>query len=805
MKKLIALISALAVCTAAFSCSKKSDGKKDSPKSFTAGKMENVGYRRNSLDLPDDISMIYCVEPFNSCSEYYLICSGSTGAEIWMAKSDFTSFTKLDCPDFNPGASYMTDAACDGTLVTFVNEVSYGDLPAPDPTAEDFNQEEYDAAAEYKFVISAFAPDGSLISRNDVADFGVLPDSVTTISDCVSDGRTVIVTIDGTTQVFSIDGEHLGSLTAGDDETIENIGKNADGSLTAAVRTSPETIQLRKINEKGKLESGSVTYNLSETVYGEIQPGWGDYTMFVRSMTTIYGIRSGDSSIVPLFSVNKAGLNSSNFSQFAMCSDGVFAIPVTNYSNWTCSLKRFEPCDPAELENIPTISVGVVRRELKLEDYIAVFNDDNQDYQISLKSYGGNESGEDEITELLNQDSLAGELPDILAADQLNGMMGNFNPVKMEILCDLYDFMDEGGSLTRDDFIPSVLNHIDYNFGGHAYLLPQTFSINLKNTAKTEHVADIDGWNADVRMDLAENPPVGMSDDFKNDSSHQWERLADVVEFNDYVDFKNASCRFDSPEFVRALEFAYEGEPMPENSYETPDAEGSEDDEHRNSYAIRENRKLFTNTYISDYRYYLWFTEGEMGGEPYTVLGAYNSPKNRANICTYHISYGITKTSENKEIAWDFISHMLSDDYIENYLFTSQNHWGYSFSPTISGNRLIAQQEKLPQDNSYEKNISDYGGVVFNTWTRDNDGNYIYERLGMVDDKVIAEVDKMIAKALPSDESYIYGEFSDEQAGETYYIFDEEVNRFFHGETTAEECADMIQSRISIYLSEQFG
>ena len=199
MKKIIAFISALALCTSAFSCSKKSEKKNESPKSYSAEKMGDIGYSKNSIDLPDGVSMIYLVEAFDNCSKYYLICSGATGVEIWIAESDFTSFTKIDCPDFAPGATYMLDAACDGTLVTFVNEVSYDDLPAPDPSSPDYNQEEYDAAAEYKFVISAFSPDGKLISRNDVQDFGVLPEQMTQIPECVSDGKTVIVTIDGPT------------------------------------------------------------------------------------------------------------------------------------------------------------------------------------------------------------------------------------------------------------------------------------------------------------------------------------------------------------------------------------------------------------------------------------------------------------------------------------------------------------------------------------------------------------------------------------------------------------------------------
>lgn len=803
MKKIIAFISALTICTSAFSCSKKNDAK--SPQqSFSVETLGNVAYKTERLDVPDDMTMIYCVEAFDKCSKYFVVGAGSHGVDFWIANSDFTSFTTVDVPDFDYGANYMLDAADDGTIVSFVNDVSYGDLPDPDPMSEDFNEEEYKAAAEYKFRIMAYSADGKLISNNEVKDYQVFPEEMTHITECASDGKIVIVTIDGSTEVFSVDGTYLGEFKADDGETIENFGKNTNGELIAAVRTSENNIQLRKVNEKGELSPSSVTYELSETVYGEIEPGYGDYTMFVRSMTTIYGIRSGDNSIVPLFSINRAGLNSSNFSDFAMCPDGNFVVPVTNYSNWSCKLKKFVPCDPSELENIQTLTVGVKGRDWRLEEYLDIFNDENQDYQVSLKIYGGNEMDYDLITEQIQQDALSGNLPDVIVCSGLDGMMAHFSTIQMDVLCDLYEFMDKDDTLTRDAFVPSLLNHIDYNFDGHAYLLPEAFSIRLPYTAKTEFVKDIKDWDFNAYMDLLESPPDGMADEYKNREETQWRRLD--IRFDDYVDFKNISCHFDSPEFIRALKYAYEGKPDNQDDYVSDNEEYDHDAEQRSySYALRENRELFTNGHISSYTSYIDFTKGTFGGEPITVLGNFGSGKDKAVIETDGTTYGITRTSENKELAWKFIKHMLSDEYINDYRINDGSyHWGINFAPTVSGMKLVADYEKKPVDHKYEPTLKDYDGCAFNTWTKDENGDYIYERLGRVDDNVIAEVDALIASAQPTDQSYIYGVFSDEQANTAYYIFMEEVDRFFHGETSAEECASLIQSRISIYLSEQF-
>lgn len=804
MKKLVAVISAIVLCTSAFSCSKTNQKNKVS-RSFTAEKMDNIAYKGDIIKLPEDMTMIYSVDPFDKCSKYFVIGYGSGGVAFWITDADFTSFTKVDIPDFKYGAAYMPDVSEDGIFVTFINDVSYGDLLAPDPNSEDYNYEEYEAAAEYKFRILTYSTDGSLLSDNEIKDFPTLPEQMTQITDCVSDGKTVIVNIDGSYEVFSVDGTYIGALTANDGETVENIGKNSSGKLIAAVRTDADNIQLREITNKGETKKSLVTYGLSETVYGEIEPGWGDYTMFIRSMTTIYGIRSGDNSIVPLFSVNRAGLNSSNFSNFVMCPDGNFAVPITNYSNWTCKIKRFIPCDPSELENIPTLTIGFYGRNWPLEEYIEIFNDENQDYQITLKSYGGDSEEYEDATEQIRQDALDRNLPDIIVSSEIDGMIGEFNTLNMDIYCDLYEFMDKDDTLTRDALVPSLLEHLDYNFNGHLYLMPESFRVRLPYMAKTEFVGDIQNWDFNTYMDLLEEPPAGMADEFKNKEETQWQRLR-IDSFSDYLDFKNVSCSFDSPDFIRALKYAYEGIPDDQYAYASEGEEYDQDAEQRRyNYAIRENRELFTNGSIMNYKDYITLTKGEFGGEPFTVLGKPGSKNSGALIQAMSNSYGITKTSDNKELAWQFIKHMLSDDYYRDYYFTDSYHWMPSFAPTKSGMKILEEYDKQPMGDTYNSQIKDYGGVTYDTYTKDENGEYIYERLGYVDDNVVSEVNKFIDSAKPSDQSYIYAAFTNEQASETMRIFNEEIEKFFHGESSAEDCASMIQSRISIYLSEQFG
>lgn len=68
---------------------------------------------------------------------------------------------------------------------------------------------------------------------------------------------------------------------------------------------------------------------------------------------------------------------------------------------------------------------------------------------------------------------------------------------------------------------------------------------------------------------------------------------------------------------------------------------------------------------------------------------------------------------------------------------------------------------------------------------------------------MIAVVDKLIDEAVPYS-SFDFEGYS-EQTDVIGNIYNEETERFFNGEITAEQCAELLQNRISLYLSEQFG
>lgn len=842
MKKLIALVSALTVCTSCFSCTgKNKDKNKNSSgvsgekipdaKGLSAEKLANVAYKKQTLDIPIEIKAIYSSKVFNGGNSYLILGSGEKTPQFWVTDRDFSEFCKVDFKDFDIGINYNITVLDDGTVVSFVNSVDYGDLPAPDPTSPDYDQDVYDAAAEYSFRLYTYSPDGELLTENEITGLPLSAKDGIVLGSIAADGKTVVADINGTYEVFSADGTYIGELTAENEQSIENIGTDRDGNIICTVRTDDESVQFRHVTADGALEETDLTYKFPESAYYNIVPGSGDYSMYVSSMTTIYGIRAEDNSIEALFSLNAAGLNSSSFSDFSVGSDGCFIIP-RHMSDPT--VKKYTPCDPSELENLPviTIGIGTYNEDPTLSDVIEEFNENNDSFRVELKYYMENVTAPNHIDsddeeafaaleekldaayntacEAIRQDALDGDLPDILilgGGDGIDGQFGNIDLAEMDALCDLYDFMDKDDTLKRESFIPNVLNIVDEAFDGHAYALPTGFSVTLPNAAKSRYVGDVEKLDFDAYMDLIENEAdiLGRDDADIRPTRNERRGIANLLQ---WIDVEKAECHFDSPQFLRYLEYCYAGEPNPEDdevyAYEKPTEEEAEQYYIRQQNLYIEDHALLNDIYIANYNAYLYDVIGAFGGEDITVLGDVDGEKGMASLGFHGSRFAIPKCSENKELAWEFIKYWLSDRFynknaLNGYMFR------FGFPVTVSALDLCRNAAKEPQDNTSYAGYENYTGYLYCTAYRDENGDYKYNKLGNVTDEVIAKVDDYINSAVITPEANRPSGEKGEKFSDVYDIFDEEMDRLFHNEITPEECAYMLQNRVSIYLSEQFG
>lgn len=779
MKKIVVLITAAAFCVSGFSCSSKkssphSETEKTESQSFEIGTLSGIAYKKNNVKLPENMKMIYSIKPFNGSSEYFIIGSTDAGSGFWITDADFTSFREITLSDADPGNSYDCDITDDGTIVRFVSTEDNG------------------------FHLTTHSLDGMLLSDEYVKEFYTDFDGMASITEMASDGKTTVVCINGSFELFTMDGIYISSITLNDGETAENVGKDSSGRLICAVRTEDDKLQLRPITPDGRTEESSVSYDLPETIYAGIEPGYGEYSMFLRSMTAIYGVKNDDSSIEPVFSLNIAGLSADSIAGAAMGSDGNFTVPVLDFSNGTSYVKKYIPCDPEELKSIPVITVGMTWQRDDIVKMADLFNDEHSDVRVEMNIYDNNDIDKknDEIT----QDALSGNLPDMIVGTDL----GRFDLVKNEALCNLYEFMDKDDELNRHSFIPNYLSEVDRKYDGHIYNIPNGFRIMLPYTAKTKFVKDIDKWDINTYLDLIESMPDGMLFDNINPYEADTQTVRDRLGVDFWIDYDSLKCHFDTPEFARYIEYCKKG---------TPDSEISEDSLMiNNTMSAWLNREyidekiLFNDVGLSCCADYLIASKHIFGGENFSFMGEIDGSGTPVMDVNFSYALSITKNCKNKDAAWEFIKTFYTDSYYRN------NYENFSYFPvTVSGMEQFKELEKAPKVYKYDENLKDYGGIAAATGESDENGNAIYDKLGYVDDEIINQVDSLIENArLPKEKASLPspgGSFDELNRfyTEFYGIYREELDRFFHDEITAEECGYMLQNRYSIYLSENFG
>ena len=809
MKKVLAVLSSLVFLASAVSCGSKNSSGTESV-TYTAEKLDNVAYRKSSVDIPADIAMMYRFESFNGGRDFIILGTGKTTPQFWRTGGDFSEFSALEIPDFEVPLNYDFAVAEDGTILNFVAhpEVDPEDIPEEWEEKTKFLQD-----ADFTFHIELFSQEGQLISDNEVTGIDIVPDADTQFAGAAIDSEKVIAVIDGEHCLFSRDGSYIGRLVPESGE-IEAIGRNSSGDVVCAV-SDGDMLSICTVNMDCTLSAGSVSYELSGSIDGII-PGSGPWDCFIRTKSIVYGISSEDKSIEPVFAINKAGLTADGMVGFAMTEEGDMIVPVISWSEYTAEIKKFTPCDPSEFANIETITVGTFHGSFFDNNYIELFNDTHQDVQAELKVYLNDNTGSEEAyekaSEQVLQDALSGDLPDVLIGYDMNGIFADIDMLEKDVAVDLYDYIDSDPDISREDFVPSALRLIDSAADGHAYVMPSTISLVLPNTAKTKFVKDINDWNIDTYMDLYENLPEGMGFysywEWYREEPATWYQLCSL-DWPDFVDFKNASCNFDSPQFIRMIEYASKGTDPDTITYSDPvgSTENAAEQFHLQQNEYAEDKTLFMNMDIWHYADYLTKLNGAFGGEDVTTLGEWQSPGHTNIVSSAGDTLMVTKHSEHPELAWEFVKTVISDEAARKYYTGRGKTLMGGFPVTKSGLAIAAEAAKQPydySDASYPDDVKDYTGVIYDV-DRDFVDSVTYRKCGYVTDEVIEKVNDLLNDAQPTANPNRFAGMDIDKINFLYEVYYEETGNYFHGECTAEECADRLQDRVSTYLSEQFS
>jgi ABC-type glycerol-3-phosphate transport system substrate-binding protein len=544
-------------------------------------------------------------------------------------------------------------------------------------------------------------------------------------------------------------------------------------------------------------------YELGSSI-NTIYSGSGDYLCYSSSDTGIMGVRADNLQTESVLNLLNLGIDNSNMSSIAVNSDGSFVTVSNNYNYsgiTTAPLSIITPIDSSEVKEKKVLTLGCFYIDWNIRSQIAEFNKTNEDYTIYATSYSESNDTSDYTAALtkFNNEILAGNVPDILLIS--SGMPYNSYASK-GLFADLYEFMDKDDVYNRDAFMPNVLKAMEKD--GKLYEITPSFTVQTY-AAKKSLVGDATSLTMDQANQILATMPEGAT--LTNDSQTMTASnfLSTAITFSNFVDYTNATCNFDSPEFKAILETAkkYPAEIDYDALYNDNPNYWMEQET-----ACRENRALLYSVYFNDFSIYT-NTRDAYFGEDISFVGFPGSGASNAtgSVISTGSEIAVSSKSKYKDGAWEFIKLVLDNAVGEqdsgNYGVAITSDASVAEAADEAVKRITSQYYGLPVVKSQLQALGQQATIP-QTYT-DTDGT-----VQQVDNTYYVGNTEVKVNLITQDEvNMLIDYFSTVDTIARYDesltdIINEEANAYFKGTKSVDEAASLIQSRASIYLSEQY-
>lgn len=786
VSRITAISSSAAILLCAASCGKK---EKEAPK---ASELINNSYRSVEIDCDINVDsvekMAYIGESdkifiagYNYDSETY----ESTPA-FYITDTEFSSVQELDLNIPAPENGYLNvnTSVNNGKIYAFATTTDYGDFKLPDYDSPDFDPEKFDyeameKAAKYSYSLYSFDESGSQLSVTDIDLSGIGEEdendsiNIGNMFSCGGDKFIVeiysmyqsyyLMNSDGTfSGKLELDGMNwINNISAADDGNIAVMGYGEKGSEIHFVDPS----NLSPVGETVELDN----FNGSNLM---IQ-GTGDYSLYMSGSTALCGLKDGKSE--EIINWINSDINGDYVSSIVALDNGDFIVYINNWQTDEKSFCRLTKRDTSELENTKVITIAVTQPDSELTAKITEFNKSSDEYRFRITDYSQyfdyneeSEKTENTPANQLKMDIITGKEPDMIYCSDYSlisslASKGTFT--------DLYQFLDKDSSLSRDDILPNILEACEYD--GKLFSISNSFSIST--VAVKKKYVDKDSWTFDEMVEIYNGLSSKM--DFSTNCSKEY-IFGLLAEANNFINYKNGTCNFDSPEFIKMLEFC---DRFPKQD-DLINWETATDDEMQKYWSEQENaarndKCLISETYLSDFRSYARIKQVDFG-EDISLVGKPSEDGNGSSIST-NTNFAILESSPSKDICWQLISGFFSEDYY------SQNNW-------VLPARVSAFEKKADEAMSRPY------------WIDENGKKQEYD-----DTYYIGNKEYTIKPLTKEERDYIVDFIKSVTTIQNNYsldiimIINEESKAFFNGEKTAEETAKMIQNRASILVSEQ--
>ncbi len=498
---------------------------------------------------------------------------------------------------------------------------------------------------------------------------------------------------------------------------------------------------------------GNVIETLTEETADDYMESTNGYIRHYVESNGYYGITK-DKTTEKLIDFTDSGLS------------GINAIsPIAN-GDFVCfmdrKLYRLSERNMAEYGEMQEITLAAAGYIDEIQPMIADFNAESNLYQIKLKNYSDSyeysiEGLENAVNDL-EIDIISGKIPDMVYLDtneiEKLSSKGAF--------VDLYEFMDSDSKYSRDAFLPNYLEAAERN--GQLFSIAPTFTIKTI-AAKSKHT-NIQNWTFEEFKDIYTSKSADMTlFESANNRNAVFNFLSD--DCNDFVDYGTHTCSFNSQDFINILEFSAKFPSVEEYSWETT--------------SCRNDTALISTLYIESFRD-INLEKQSIFGDDITFAG-FPSESGNGSVMTLSSQFAIMEDSSAKDGAWSFIRTFFSED---------KYYGNINGIPVTKRGMKIAMAEALEPPYYIDGESNKKVPMKETGFNFTNGSSTEITPMTEAEQAKYETFVRSITRA-------VSGHYDDKING----IVSEEVSRYFAGACSAEECAEMIQNRVSIMLSEQ--
>ena len=557
----------------------------------------------------------------------------------------------------------------------------------------------------------------------------------------------------------------------GNFQYIQNIYTTKDGSIYIVYEDAENNEKFGSVDTA----SGNIT-----PIEIKDRPSWvrnciasqdDKYDLYMTDSENIYGVNIKAGTCEPVLNWLNSDFMGNYIGSVVQLNDGRFLVSNSSYARgeftgsdmWVLSPR---PADA--FKDVKMISMAGLYFPDEITQSVLSFNRTHDDVRIAVASYDkyNSEESPDGALKQFQTDMTSGIVADLILTTGLP--YESFS--NKGLFMDLTDRVNS--SFPASDYFSNVFDALKY--GDKIYHLGSSYSVETL-VGKQDVVGTKSGLTTAEFMQLVKSLPAGTTafGDMTKEGSG-WSIIG--MNIRNFVDVGAGTCSFDSPEFIELLEFCNTFPSSEEQEKRMNDNQKYWEDQ---QYQYINGKTAFAQMWFSDIRSTYEeqmnnFDKAKVTRIGYPVSGSGGN----GGRFTFSSTVAISANTDYADQCWEFISSMFTEDAQENL------NWVLPVSRKAFDK--MAQEAMKPR--TYKDETGKEIVEPFTVWRGDEEIKF--------PNMTQAYADEL--------KTYIEG-IRDISAYDSTImtIIDEEAQKYYAGEQTSQQAANMIQSRASLYLSEQ--